>query len=287
MENAARAARRVLHGGEAGRSRTPWSGDERLHRPTRYVRRCRSSSRGSGKPASGSRWGTGRSSSTRSSPSTRRACTRRRPSTTTGSGVDWLLVTHEHIDHLDPYSLREVSARSEAPHDRRARAARAAAEAAPDASFTGVDRGDRVELPGAGVCTVVPAIHGPTVGHGYPDDPAFVGYVFELAGTSLYHAGDTIVTDLLVAAPTPLAIDVAPCPSTAGRTSASARTWSGTWVPRRGGARRRDRRHDPRPRTTGTCSAATPSGPGRSATRRPRPTRRCTCSPSVAECRAP
>ena len=29
-----------------------------------------------------------------------------------GSQVDWLLVTHEHIDHLDPYSLREVAARS-------------------------------------------------------------------------------------------------------------------------------------------------------------------------------
>jgi L-ascorbate 6-phosphate lactonase len=130
-----------------------------------------------------------------------------------GSGVDWLLVTHEHIDHLDPYSLREVAARSEAltivapaPLEPLVR------EAAPDAAFTGVDRGDRVDLPGAGFCTVVPAIHGPTVGHGYPDDPAFVGYVLDLDGTSLYHAGDTIVTDSLVAALTPLRIDVALLP---------------------------------------------------------------------------
>ena len=130
-----------------------------------------------------------------------------------GAGIDWLLVTHEHIDHLDPFSLREVAARSDdltivapAPLEPLVR------EAAPDTRFTGVDRGDRVELPGAGVCTVVPAIHGPTVAHGYPDDPAFVGYVFELAGTSLYHAGDTIVTDELTAALKPLHVGVALLP---------------------------------------------------------------------------
>jgi L-ascorbate 6-phosphate lactonase len=130
-----------------------------------------------------------------------------------GAGVDWLLVTHEHIDHLDPYSLREVAARSPsltilapAPLEAMVR------EAAPDATFTGVDRGDRVELPGAGSCTVVPAIHGRTVADGYPDDPAFVGYVLELDGTSLYHAGDTIVTDGLVAALKPLRVDVALLP---------------------------------------------------------------------------
>src|ERR687892_2579422 len=58
-----------------------------------------------------------------------------------GSGVDWLLVTHEHIDHLDPYSLREVAARSErltvvapAPLEPLVREAT-------DAEFAGVDRG--------------------------------------------------------------------------------------------------------------------------------------------------
>jgi L-ascorbate 6-phosphate lactonase len=130
-----------------------------------------------------------------------------------GAGVDWLLVTHEHIDHLDPFSLREVAARSPdltivapAPLEPMVR------EAAPDAGFRGVDRGDRLELVDAGVCTVVPAIHGRTVADGYPDDPAFVGYVLELDGTSLYHAGDTIVTDGLRAALAPLAVDVALLP---------------------------------------------------------------------------
>jgi L-ascorbate 6-phosphate lactonase len=129
-----------------------------------------------------------------------------------GTGVDWLLVTHEHIDHLDPYSLREIAARSPnleivAPAPLEAMVRKAA-----DAAFAGVDRGDRLELPGVGSLTVVPAIHGVTVAHGYPDDPAFVGYVLELDGVNLYHAGDTIVTDALRAALTPLRIDVALLP---------------------------------------------------------------------------
>jgi L-ascorbate metabolism protein UlaG (beta-lactamase superfamily) len=85
-------------------------------------------------------------------------------------------------------------------------------EAAPDAQFAGVDRGDRLELPGAGAVTVVPAIHGMTVADSYPDDPRFVGYVLELDGTRIYHAGDTIVSDGLRAALEPLAVDVALLP---------------------------------------------------------------------------
>jgi L-ascorbate 6-phosphate lactonase len=107
-----------------------------------------------------------------------------------GAGVDWLLVTHEHIDHLDPYSLREVAARSDgltvvapAPLEPLVR------EACPDVAFAGVDRGDRLDLPGVGSLTVVPAIHGRTVADGYPDDPRFVGYVLDLDGTAVYHTG--------------------------------------------------------------------------------------------------
>jgi L-ascorbate 6-phosphate lactonase len=62
-----------------------------------------------------------------------------------GAGIDRVLVTHEHIDHLDPYSLREVAARSgdltivaPAPLEPLVR------EAAPDAGFTGVERGERL-----------------------------------------------------------------------------------------------------------------------------------------------
>jgi L-ascorbate 6-phosphate lactonase len=128
-----------------------------------------------------------------------------------GSGVDWLLVTHEHIDHLDPYSLREVAARSPGLKVVAPAPLEAMVREAADVEFVGVDRGDRLDL-GGGSVTVVPAIHGRTVEHGYPDDPAFVGYVLELEGTRLYHAGDTIVTDGLRAALAPLEIDVALLP---------------------------------------------------------------------------
>ena len=43
-----------------------------------------------------------------------------------GSDVDWLLVTHEHIDHLDPYSLREVVGAQRRADRRRAGAAASA-----------------------------------------------------------------------------------------------------------------------------------------------------------------
>lgn len=130
-----------------------------------------------------------------------------------GSGVDWLLVTHEHLDHLDPYSLREVAARSDsltvvapAPLEGQVR------DAVPDAAFVGVARGDELDLPGAGRVTVVPAIHAIKPADGYRDDSRFVGYVLELDGTTLYHAGDTLATDALRAALAPLAIDVALLP---------------------------------------------------------------------------
>jgi L-ascorbate 6-phosphate lactonase len=129
-----------------------------------------------------------------------------------GSDVDWLLVTHEHIDHLDPYSLREVAARSPrltvvAPAPLEAMVREAA-----DVEFVGIDRGDRLALDGAGAVTAVPAIHGRTVADGYPDDPAFVGYVLELAGTGVYHAGDTVVTDGLREALAAHEVDVALLP---------------------------------------------------------------------------
>jgi L-ascorbate 6-phosphate lactonase len=129
-----------------------------------------------------------------------------------GSEVDWLLVTHEHIDHLDPYSLREVAARSPGLTVVAPAPLEAMVREAADVGFIGVERGDRLELDGAGAVTVVPAIHGRTVADGYPDDPAFVGYVLELDGIGLYHAGDTIVTDALRAALAPLRVDVALLP---------------------------------------------------------------------------
>jgi L-ascorbate metabolism protein UlaG (beta-lactamase superfamily) len=135
-----------------------------------------------------------------------------------GADVDWLLVTHEHLDHLDPYSLREVAARSPGLTVVAPAPLEAMVREAADVEFVGVDRGDRLEVDGAGAFAVVPAIHGRTVADAYPDDPAFVGYVLELEGRGLYHAGDTIVTDGLREALAPHDIDVALLPVN-GRTA--------------------------------------------------------------------
>jgi L-ascorbate 6-phosphate lactonase len=129
-----------------------------------------------------------------------------------GTDVDWLLATHEHIDHLDPYSVREVAARSPGLTVVAPAPLEAMVREAADVQFVGVDRGDRVDLPGAGSVTVVSAIHGRTVADGYPDDPAYVGYVLDLGGVAVYHAGDTIVTDGLREALAPLLVDIALLP---------------------------------------------------------------------------
>ena len=138
---------------------------------------------------------------------------RRYPPPPVEGDVDWLLVTHEHLDHLDPASLRAVAERSPqltivapAPLETMVR------EACPDAKFVGVARGDRVALGTAGAATVVPAVHAVHPRDGYSDDPRFVGYVLELDGVSLYHAGDTLVTDAVVAALEDLVVDVALLP---------------------------------------------------------------------------
>jgi L-ascorbate metabolism protein UlaG (beta-lactamase superfamily) len=130
-----------------------------------------------------------------------------------GTGVDWLFVTHEHIDHLDPPSLRAVAERSEhltvvapAPLEAMVR------DACADAAFVGAARGDRIPLGAAAVATAVPAVHAMHPRDGYSDDPRFVGYVLELDGVTFYHAGDTLATDAVVAALEPLPVDVALLP---------------------------------------------------------------------------
>ena len=138
---------------------------------------------------------------------------RRYPPPPVEGDVDWLLVTHDHLDHLDPASLRAVAERSPqltivAP----ALLETMVREACPDAKFVGVARGDRVELGDASAATVVPAVHAVHPRDGYSDDPRFVGYVLELDGVSLYHAGDTLVTDAVVAALEGLSVDVALLP---------------------------------------------------------------------------
>jgi L-ascorbate 6-phosphate lactonase len=128
-----------------------------------------------------------------------------------GAGCDWLFITHEHIDHLDRPALPGIVARSlnvrvvvPAP------IADQVLDVAPD--VVAVQRAERIELPGLGAFTVVPAVHALEPVDGYADDPRFVGYVLEIDGVTIYHAGDTIVTQGLLDALSGIRVDIALVP---------------------------------------------------------------------------
>jgi L-ascorbate metabolism protein UlaG (beta-lactamase superfamily) len=128
-----------------------------------------------------------------------------------GARIDRVLVTHEHLDHLDTASLPRIAERSPglvvvAPEPLRDQVGKV--------RFEGVRPGDVVAVPGAEVA-VVPAVHALHVADGYSaggDPPRFVGYVLECDGVRIYHAGDTIATDEVVETLAPMGIDVALLP---------------------------------------------------------------------------
>jgi L-ascorbate metabolism protein UlaG (beta-lactamase superfamily) len=131
--------------------------------------------------------------------------------------VDLLLVTHEHLDHLDPPVVSAVLERSPAAQLVLPGAIAPLADGLVERSrIVPVDPGDVLELAGVRIA-VVPAWHGVTTDDAYGDGsavggrPRFVGYVLG-ADRPVYHAGDTIVTDELVETLRPLAVGTALLP---------------------------------------------------------------------------
>jgi L-ascorbate 6-phosphate lactonase len=131
--------------------------------------------------------------------------------------VDYVLITHEHLDHLDLPFLGAILERSPAASVVIPEALVPLVEhVVPEPQVVAVNPYDSVDIGGLRV-DVVPALHGVTMEDAYGDGsavggrPRFVGYVLE-AGARIYHAGDTIVTDELMAALEPLRVDVAMLP---------------------------------------------------------------------------
>jgi L-ascorbate 6-phosphate lactonase len=124
--------------------------------------------------------------------------------------IAWVLVTHEHLDHLDLPFLRVLAERS--PDTRLVLPAPAAATAEMRLPLTAVEPGDRLDI-GSLRVEVTPAVHGTSMADAYGDgEGRFVGYVIRGPDFSLYHAGDTVVTEGLIEALADKEIEIALLP---------------------------------------------------------------------------
>lgn len=124
--------------------------------------------------------------------------------------IDWVLVTHEHDDHLDLPFLRRLAARS--PSARLILPAPIAARAEGVLATSSVAPGEDLDLGELSV-HVVPAWHAVEMADGYGDGGGrFVGYVISGAGPTLYHAGDTIPDPALAEALSDRGVEIALLP---------------------------------------------------------------------------
>lgn len=133
-------------------------------------------------------------------------------------GVDLLLVTHEHHDHLDMELLellvaRHTGLRIVLP----APLVEHVAEKIAADRVVAVQPGDALDL-GRVRVEVMPAYHGVVVEDGFSDGSGadglarFVGFLLHTGGATIYHSGDTIVTEELLAALGGRSIDYALLP---------------------------------------------------------------------------
>jgi L-ascorbate 6-phosphate lactonase len=134
------------------------------------------------------------------------------------SGVDAILATHEHRDHLDLAALPGLVAAS--PHARvivPAPIVDRVAGLAGDRAMPAIV--DREIVIGAARIIPIPALHGVTMADAYSFGEElsgglvrYLGYVIELAATRVYHAGDTIAYEGMAQRLRDLRVDVALVP---------------------------------------------------------------------------
>jgi L-ascorbate 6-phosphate lactonase len=124
--------------------------------------------------------------------------------------IDWVLVTHEHLDHLDLPFLATLAISS--PGARLVLPAAIADQAQGVLPLETVQPGDALSL-GPLRVDVVPAVHGVSMDDAYTDGGGrFVGYIVHGPNFSLYHAGDTVAASAVIDALEDKRIDIALLP---------------------------------------------------------------------------
>jgi L-ascorbate 6-phosphate lactonase len=127
-------------------------------------------------------------------------------------GVDLVLVTHDHLDHLDERALPAIAAASPhavvvVPEEVVARVAELGVD---ERRVRGLASAARAQFGNVAV-DAVPACHGESMDDAYRLGP-FLGYVVSAGGARVYHAGDTIVFDGLAERLRHLRVDLALLP---------------------------------------------------------------------------
>lgn len=107
------------------------------------------------------------------------------------AGIDWVLCTHGHTDHMDPGTLPELLAANPdagvlAP---RAEKSRAVERGVPSDRLVTIDAGETIDLGGI-ACTATPSAHEDMARNA--DGFLYLGYVLNGGGVSIWHSGDTI-----------------------------------------------------------------------------------------------
>jgi L-ascorbate metabolism protein UlaG (beta-lactamase superfamily) len=127
-------------------------------------------------------------------------------------GLDLVLVTHDHLDHLDERALPAIAAASPqavvvVPDEIVGRVTELGVDAA---RVHGLAADGQTQI-GAVTIDAVPASHGETMEDAYRLGP-FRGYVVSAGGARVYHAGDTIPFDGLAERLRELRVDLALLP---------------------------------------------------------------------------